>query len=125
MIWGHMQHLKESQRGTKKMNTEMKIHHLRKLKELGLLEFSKNILNNFIIFKYFPFSLFFPLSHSLSLFSLYPSFPLTQTHWCLKQFFFSHIDILVSKLMEIEFFITYPSLLLTIPIKNSGINVHS
>ena len=125
MIWGHMQHLKESQRGTKKMTTEMKIQHLRKLKDLGLLEFSKNILNNFSIFKYFLFSLFFPLSHSLSLFSLYPSFPLTHTHWCLKQFFFSHIDILVSKLMEIEFFITYPSLLLTIPIKNSGINVHS
>ena len=65
MIRGHMQHLKKSQRGTKKMNTEMKIQHLRKLRELGLLEFSKNILNNFNIFKYFPFSLF-PLSIPLS-----------------------------------------------------------
>ena len=66
MIRGHMQHLKKSQRGTKKMTTEMKIQHLRKLKELGLLEFSKNILNNFNIFIYFPFSLF-SLSIPLSL----------------------------------------------------------
>ena len=46
MIRGHMQHLKKSQRGTKKMNTEMKIQHLRKLRELGLLEFSKNIFRH-------------------------------------------------------------------------------
>ena len=76
MIQGHMQHLKKSQRGTKKMTTEMKIQHLRKLKELGLLEFSKNILNTFNIFKYF--------SSSVSLFSLSPflslSIPLSLTH---------------------------------------------